>query len=73
MFSDILKTLADHMVVKCDTNFMNFMRGVHCVHCFIYLIGFILLGQMYNKKCVVLKSFIHLTLLKVHNMCCYMF
>jgi len=61
------------MVVKCDTNFMNFMHDLHCVHCFISLIGFILLGQTHSKKCVVLKSFNHLTLLKVHNMYCFMF
>jgi hypothetical protein len=52
------------MVVKCLTNLMNFMHGMHCGHCFISLIGFILLGQMYSKKCVVLKSFNHLTVLK---------
>ena len=53
------------MVVKFDTNFMNFMHGFLCVHCFISLVSFILFGQMYGNKCVVLKSFNHLTLLKV--------
>jgi len=73
MLCDILKTLADHMLVKCDTNFINCMLDLHCVCYFISLIVFILLGQMYSKKCVVLKSFNHLTLLKVHYMYCFMF
>jgi hypothetical protein len=69
----ILKTLAEHMVVTCDTNFMSFMRGLHCIHCFIFLVVFTSLGQICSKKYVVLKSCNHLTLVKVHNMYCFMF